>query len=134
MSTGSNRSSGRGPARSGRHLDIGAVFSEYLTQERSWEKLFHEFCAVAARDEEIGSRFRSSFRMRKEALVRLVEEETNSRGVELALPAERLVMGICALFSGIAFEKLIDPGEIDDALFGEMLGLLAAGALRPGAD
>lgn len=31
---------------------------------------------------------------------------------------------------GIALEKLIDPQKIDDALFGEMLALIGAGAIR----
>jgi len=111
-------------------LDIGAVFSEYLNQERAWEKLFHEFCSVASRSEEIGARFRSCFRDRKKALVRLIEIEARSRGLEFSLPVERLVMGICALFSGISLEKMIDPAEIDDALFGQTLGLLAASAVK----
>jgi len=114
-------------------IDIGAVFSEYLTQERDWEMLFHEFCSVASRDEEIGARFRSCFRDLKQALVRLVEEETKARGVELTLPAERLVLGISALFSGVSLEKLIDPVETDDALFGEVLGLVVASAVRTGS-
>jgi len=115
-------------------IDIGSVFSEYLSRERAWEELFHEFCSVASRDEEIGSRFRSCYRSLKQALVRLVEDETKSRGAELALPAERLVMGICALFSGVSFEKLVDPVETDDQLFGEMLGLIVTSAVKPSAE
>lgn len=114
-------------------VDIGAVFSEYLNQEPAWQMLFHEFCAVASRNEAIASRFRASFRKRKEALVRLVESEAGRRGAELSVPAERLVMGICALFSGISLEKMIDPTEIDDEIFGQTLGLLAASALKPRA-
>ena len=98
--------------------DIGAVFSEYLNEERAWVKLFHEFCSVACRNDEIGTRFRACFRKRKAALVRLVESEANRRGVEF-VPAERLVMGICALFTGIALEKMIDPAEIDDELLAD---------------
>lgn len=112
-------------------VDIGAVFSEYLSQERAWEKLFHEFCSVASRDEEIGARFAARVQELKQALVRLVEEETRRNGIELTVPAERLVLGISALFSGISLEKLIDPESTDDALFGEMLGLIAASALKP---
>lgn len=110
--------------------DIGAVFSEYLNEERAWVKLFHEFCSVASRNDEIGARFRACFRKRKAALVRLVESEANRRGVEFSVPAERLVMGICALFTGIALEKMIDPAEIDDELFGQTLGLLTTSAVK----
>ncbi|HEX3325320.1 MAG TPA: TetR/AcrR family transcriptional regulator [Solirubrobacterales bacterium] len=110
--------------------DIGSVFSEFLNEERAWMKLFHEFCSVASRNDEIGARFQSCFRDRKKALVRLVESEASRRGVELSVPVERLVMGICALFTGIALEKTIDPAEIDDELFGQTLGLLAASAVK----
>lgn len=112
-------------------LDLGSVFSTYFSSERAWEQLFHEFTAVAARKEEIGERFRAQFREAKRAITRLVEETARSQGVELAIPAERLVLGIFALFSGISMEKLVDPEQTDDELFGEMLGLLAASSIRP---
>jgi hypothetical protein len=44
-------------------------------------------------------------------------------------PIERLVMGIFALFTGLSVDKMIDPDEVDEALFGEMLGLLAKSAM-----
>jgi AcrR family transcriptional regulator len=111
--------------------DLATAFSAYFRNERAWEQLFFEFCAVASRDEEIGSRFRARFREAKRAITELIEAAATERGLELSLPVERLVMGIFALFSGISFEKLIDPDGTDDALFGEMMGLIGAGALRP---
>lgn len=119
-----------GGASEGQATDLAAAFSEYVTQERAWEQLFHEFCAVAARDEEIGARFRARFREAKRAIAELLAGEAERRGVELSLPVERLVMGLFALFSGISLEKLIDPEGTDDALFGEMVALLGAAALR----
>jgi len=125
---------GEGPA--GRQAaDLGSVFSAYFSRERAWEQLFYEFCSVASRDEEIGRRFRARFRDSKRAITGLVEREMERSGVELAMPTDRFVDGIFALFSGISLEKLIDPDRTDDALFGEMLGLIAAGALSgSGAD
>jgi AcrR family transcriptional regulator len=109
--------------------DVGSMFAEYLSQERSWGKLFHEFCSVASRDEMIGSRFRSCFRARKQIIVRLIDTEARARGIELTVPIERLVMGIFALFTGLSVEKMIDPEGVDEALFGEMLRLLATSAM-----
>jgi AcrR family transcriptional regulator len=111
-------------------MGLAGAFSEYFRRERAWEQLFHEFCAVAARDEDIGARFRARFREAKRAIAALVADEAERRGIVLALPVERLVMGLFALFSGISLEKLIDPDGTDDALFGDMLALLGAGALR----
>jgi AcrR family transcriptional regulator len=111
-------------------LDIGSAFSSFFSDRRAWEQLFHEFCVVAARDEEIGSRFRARLREAKQAITVLVEERARSAGVELSLPAERLVLGIFALMMGIALEKMIDPERIDDALFGEMLALIGTSALK----
>ena len=112
-------------------IDVGSVFADYLNQEQAWGKLFHEFCSVASRDEKIGSRFRACFRARKQIIVRLVESEVRRRGIELTAPVERLVMGVFALFTGLSVEKMIDPEEIDEALFGEMLGLLATSVIAP---
>jgi AcrR family transcriptional regulator len=112
-------------------IDVGSMFADYLSQERAWGKLFHEFCSVASRDEEIGSRFRACFRARKQIIIRLVESEVKRRGIELTAPIERLVMGVFALFTGLSVEKMIDPEEVDEALFGEMLGLLAMSVTVP---
>jgi len=112
-------------------VDVGAIFADYLTQEQTWGKLFHEFCSVASRDEQIGERFRACFRARKRIIVRLLEHETSSRGIELTVPLERLVMGIFALFTGLSVERTIDPEEVDEALFAEMLALLAQSAIAP---
>jgi AcrR family transcriptional regulator len=114
-----------------KRIDVGSMFADYLSQERAWGKLFHEFCSVASRDEKIGSRFRACFRARKRIIVRLVESELGRRGIELAIPIERLVMGVFALFTGLSVEKVIDPEEVDEALFGEMLGLLATSVIAP---
>jgi AcrR family transcriptional regulator len=122
---------GQGPAER-QALDLGAAFSAYFSEERPWEQLFHEFCTVAARDKEIGDRFRSQFREAKRELTRLVLEQAEIQEVKLTLPAERLVLGLFALLSGVAIEKLIDPEQIDDSLFGDMLGLIAASAIKPG--
>jgi AcrR family transcriptional regulator len=112
-------------------IDVGVMFADYLSQERAWGKLFHEFCSVASRDEQIGSRFRACFRARKQIIVRLLANEATSRGIELTVPIERIVMGVFALFTGLSVEKMIDPEEVDEALFGEMLGLLAVSAMAP---
>jgi AcrR family transcriptional regulator len=112
-------------------VDVGSIFADYLNQERAWGKLFHEFCSVASRDEQIGSRFRACFRARKQAIVRLLEHEVARRGIELTAPVERLVMGVFALFTGLSVEKMIDPDEIDESLFGEMLGMLATSVIVP---
>jgi AcrR family transcriptional regulator len=106
-------------------IDVGSMFADYLNQERAWGRLFHEFCSVASRDEKIGTQFRACFRARKQIIVRLVESEVRRRGLELTAPVERIVMGALALFTGLSVEKMIDPEEADEALFGEMLGLLA---------
>lgn len=115
-------------------LDLGSAFSSFFSEERAWERLFHEFCIVAARDEELGARFRARLREAKAAITRLVEKQAQAAGVSSGLPLERLVLGIFALMMGIALEKLIDPEMIDDALFGEMLALIVAGAIRGGPD
>lgn len=118
-----------GTAPESKTVDVGSMFADYLSHERAWGRLFHEFCSVAARDEKIGSRFRACFRARKEIIVRLVESEVRRRGIELTAPIERIVMGVFALFTGLSVEKMIDPEDVDESLFGEMLGLLATSVI-----
>jgi flagellar biosynthesis protein FliR len=40
-------------------------------------------------------------------------------------------MGVFALFTGLSVEKMIDPEQADEALFGEILGLLAISVIAP---
>lgn len=112
-------------------LDVGSAFSFFFSEERAWERLFHEFLIVAARDDEVGSRYRARARDTKRVITRLVDERAQKAGVELNLPAERLVLGLFALMMGIALEKLLDPEQNDDTLFGEMLALIGASAVKP---
>jgi AcrR family transcriptional regulator len=112
-------------------IDVGSAFAEYLSQEQAWGKLLHEFRSVASRDEQIGARFRDCYRARKEIIVRLLAHEAASRGIELSVPIERVAMGIFALFTGLSVEKTIDPEGVDEALFGEMLGLIVGSAMTP---
>ncbi len=72
---------------------------------------------------------RACFRARKQIIVRLVESEVRRRGIELTAPVQCLVMGVFALFTGLSVENMIDLEEVDETLFGEMLGLLAASAM-----
>ena len=46
---------------------------------------------------------------------------------DLALPADRLALGIGALVDGVAFGRLLRPGAIPDDLLGQMLALLWGG-------
>ncbi len=46
----------------------------------------------------------------------------------MTVSVERLAMGIFALFTGLSVDKMIDPEDVDEALFGEILGLLAISA------
>ena len=112
--------------------DLAAAFSSYFRRERAWGQLFYEFCAVASRDERIGFRFRARFREARRTITELLEEEAGRRGLEFSIPVERLVMGMFALFGGLSVEQLIDPDGTDAALFGEMVALLGAGALKGG--
>lgn len=111
-------------------VDLGVVFSSFFSKERAWEQLFHEFCIVAVREEEIGSRFRARVQETQRVITQLIEEGARDTGVELSLPAERLVLGLFALMMGVALEKLINPEQVDDALFGEMLALIGKSAVR----
>lgn len=106
-----------------------------MRTNRDWRLLVFEFALHAARERDFARSFdRRETKLRK-ALVRVIRERANARGVELALPPEDLALGINALVNGLAFEDLIREGSVPENLFEDLIGYLLLGlAAAAGAE
>ncbi len=94
--------------------------------------LFMEFWAYGVRDPAVRPKVAERFAQVRRTLTELIAEGARDFDLELALPAEQLAIAIDALADGIARQKLADPEAIPDELMGTVIGLLLAGATRPG--
>jgi AcrR family transcriptional regulator len=99
----------------------GADFARFLSADRSWQRLFLEFAAYAARNEE----FREELVTRHRALRQGIAELYGRRADELdftpPIPFEQVSLMTFAMAHGVALEKLLEPEAVPDDLFGTML-------------
>jgi AcrR family transcriptional regulator len=102
----------------------GRVVSS-LESDRDWSLLFFEFAAYAAREPRFRRKFAARLRPVRAAMGETIR--ALSAGSELALPPERIALGVNALVDGIAMNRLIDPAAAPDTLLGEILAVLWRG-------
>jgi AcrR family transcriptional regulator len=99
----------------------GADFARFLAADRNWQRLFFEFAAYAARNEE----FREELVTRHRALRGRIAALYGRRAEELEMtppiPVEQVALMTFAMAHGVALEKLLEPEAVPDELFGTML-------------
>ena len=95
--------------------------------DRTWNLLFLEFVVRAARDEIFAHKFRARLERLRLRSTEGVRSYLESAGIETSLTPEELALAVAALGNGLAIEGLIRPDWSSDALYGELLGLLARG-------
>ena len=106
----------------------GDDFSLAATSDPEFDRLFFEFSAYAARNEdfrqELVTRYRS-MRDRIAAALRARHEELGM-GTPL-IPFDQVALMTCAMANGFALEKLLEPDAVPDELYGTMLTVFFAG-------
>ena len=105
-----------------------AEWMDFVDREPEQVQLFVEFWAYAVRDPEVRPRFAAAYAGPRAATARLIDESARALGMRPTLPAEQLATAVDALADGLALQRLVDPGSVPDALFGDVLSALLAGA------
>jgi len=105
--------------------DAGAA----LRENREWQLLFYEFALHAARDRRFARRLSASEGQLRRALTDLIERRAAALGGELPLPAANLARALNALGNGVMLDRLIDPRDVPDDLFEQIVDLLVAGLI-----
>jgi AcrR family transcriptional regulator len=105
----------------------GADFTRYLSADPEWQRLFFEFSAYAARNED----FRQELVTRYRALRKRIAEMYRLRGERLSvaspIPYGDLALMTFAMANGIAHEKLLEPDAVSDEIYGTMLAIFFTG-------
>lgn len=104
-----------------------AHYVDSLKQSPEWMRLFFEFVAHAARDDEFRPELTARVREIRAAITDVVDQQARAIGTDLPIPPEHLAITINALGNGLALERLADPEAVPDDLFGTILGLLLLG-------
>ena len=104
----------------------GDDFADYLSDEE-WSRLFFEFAAYAARNEEFRQELVTRYRALRERVAEVYARKKEEMGIEPAVPPEQVAAMIFAMANGLALEKLLEPDVVADDAFATMLVAFFAG-------
>jgi AcrR family transcriptional regulator len=105
----------------------GEDFTAMLSADPEWQRLFLEFSAYAARNEEFRVELVTRYRWMRTRIAAALQAKAEEIGAESAIPFEQISMMTCAMANGVALERLLEGSEIPDELFGTMLTVFFAG-------
>jgi AcrR family transcriptional regulator len=104
----------------------GDDFADYLSDEE-WSRLFFEFAAYAARNEDFRQELVTRYRALRERVAEVYARKKEEMGIEPAVPPEQVAAMIFAMANGLALEKLLEPDVVADDAFATMLVAFFAG-------
>jgi AcrR family transcriptional regulator len=117
--------SGGSPVEQARQ--IGLDFMRYVAADPEWERLFFEFAAYAARNDEFRQELVTRYRSLRERIADSYRRRAEELGVEPPIPVEDLATMTFAMANGVALEKLLEPDAVPEDLYATMLSLFFTG-------
>ena len=105
----------------------GDTFAQTLRADREWERLFFEFSAYAARDEDFRQELVTRYRAMRKRIAAALEADSRAHAKEPTLPPEHIALMTNAMSNGFALEKLLEGDAVPDELYGTMLMVFFAG-------
>jgi AcrR family transcriptional regulator len=117
------RAEGSPPRRARAYAD---QFMARLQRDPEFMVLTLEFLVHAWRNPPLREAFAHRIAWGRLAVARILEEETQSTGQELPMPAQDLATILRELGVGLGLAKLADPDAIPDRLFGDFVETLFA--------
>jgi AcrR family transcriptional regulator len=105
----------------------GADFNRAISSDPEWERLFLEFSAHAARNEDFREELVTRYRSLRASIAELYRGRIEREGGEPPIPVEQMALMTFAMANGFALEKLLEPDAVDDELYGTMLMVFFTG-------
>jgi AcrR family transcriptional regulator len=98
----------------------------HFAGDADWPRLYFQFAAHAARNEEFRQEFATRCHAMRERVVQVFERWTDSVGFELPLPVEDIAAMTHFMADGFLLDRLIDPG-LNEELYATMLTVFYTG-------
>jgi AcrR family transcriptional regulator len=105
----------------------GDDFMRAIASDREWERLFLEFAAYAARNEEFRQELVTRYRALRERIAELLRARIERLAFPSPVPPEVIALMTFAVTNGVALEKLLEPDAVPDELLGQTLGIFFTG-------
>jgi AcrR family transcriptional regulator len=106
----------------------GRDFVDSLNLDPEWARLFFEAGLHASRDPAFGAQLTAHYDAMRERMTALLRRRADEGGFDPGVPFEQVATMIFAMANGVAFERLVAPGQVSDELFSSMLELFTLGA------
>jgi AcrR family transcriptional regulator len=108
-------------------VQAGDQFTETLRGDPEWQRLFLEFSAYAARDEDFRQELVTRYRWLRERVAAALQARADEVGLHSSVPPDQVAMMTCAIVNGFAVDKLLEGDALPDELLGTMLMVFFAG-------
>jgi hypothetical protein len=105
----------------------GDDFAAMLRADPEWQRLFFEFSAYAARDDDFRQELVTRYRWLQDRVAVALRERGKESDLPETLSLERVALMTCAMANGFALEKLLEGDAIPDELYGTMLLIFFTG-------
>jgi AcrR family transcriptional regulator len=105
----------------------GRDFSEYVTTDPEWSRLFFEFAVQAMRDEEFRQELVTRHRTIRSRIAEGFEAHKEALGGEPPIPPEDVAMMTYAMADGFALARILEPEDVPDDMFATMLAVFFTG-------
>jgi AcrR family transcriptional regulator len=105
----------------------GLDFGRYLAADPEWQRLFFEFAAHAARNDDFREELVTRYRALRERIAAVYERRASELGIESPVPYEQVALMTFAMGNGISLERLLEPESVPDDLLGTTLMIFFTG-------
>jgi AcrR family transcriptional regulator len=109
-------------------LEARAAAADFIhfAGDADWPRLYFQFAAHAARNEEFRQEFATRCNAMRERVVKVFERWTAGLGFELPLPVQDIAAMTHFMADGFLLNRLIDPG-LSEELYATMLSVFYTG-------
>jgi AcrR family transcriptional regulator len=105
----------------------GEDFAHSVSSDLEFERMFFEFAAYAARDDDFRQELVTRQRALRERVAEIFSRGAEQAGVEPPIPPEQAALMTFAMGKGFALEKLLEPDAVSDDVYPSMLEIFFAG-------
>jgi AcrR family transcriptional regulator len=105
----------------------GDQFARMLGADPEWERLFFEFSAYAARDEEFREELVTRYRAMREKIVAALDADGDAEDHPKPISLDQVALMLCIMGNGFALEKLLERDEVADDVYGTLLMIFFTG-------
>jgi AcrR family transcriptional regulator len=105
----------------------GDQFARRLAADPEWERLFFEFSAYAARDEDFRQELVTRYRAMRAKIAAALDDDDGGEEHGKPISLDEVALMLCMMGNGFTLEKLLERDGVADDVYGTMLMIFFTG-------